>query len=77
MTTECICTTNTICNGQIYQPTKVSQRSKKSVWDGLRTLAGAIGDYAVDVYRYRNDPDAVFSNGGARVLIRSDRVDLV
>ena len=40
-------------------------------------LVGTIGDYAVEVYRYSNDPEPVFSNGGTRVLIRPDRIDLV
>jgi hypothetical protein len=77
MTTQGICTTDTICTDQIYRPTQVNQKSENSVWDGLRRLAVTIGDYAVDVYRYSNDPEPVFSNGGTRVLIRPDRIDLV
>lgn len=77
MTTKCICTSDTICTDQIYRQAKANQKSEKSVWDGLRRLVGTIGDYAVEVYRYSNDPEAVFSNGGTRVLIRPDRIDLV
>ena len=77
MTTKCICTTEMTCTDQIYRPTKANQKSKKSVWDGLRGLAGTIGDYAVEIYCYSNDPQPVFSNGGTRVLIRPDRIDLV
>jgi hypothetical protein len=77
MTTKCICTTEMTCTAQIYEQTKANQKSEKSVWDGLRRLAATIGDYAVDVYRYSTDPEPVFSNGGTRVLIRPDRIDLV
>ena len=77
MTTKYICTTDTICTDQIYRPTKANQNSKKSVWAGVRRLAGTIGDYAVEIYCYSNDPEPVFSNGGTRVLIRPDRIDLV
>jgi ApbE superfamily uncharacterized protein (UPF0280 family) len=52
-------------------------RAKKSVWNDLKALAGTIGDYAVEVYRYTNDQEAVISNGGPRVVIRPDRIDLV
>jgi hypothetical protein len=77
MTTKYICTSDTICTDQIYRQAKANQKIEKSVWDGLRRLVGTIGDYAVEVYRYSNDPEPVFSNGGTRVLIRPDRIDLV
>ena len=77
MTTKCMCTTGTICSDQIYRPAKADQKSKESVWHGLKRLAGTIGDYAVEVYRYSNDPEPIFSNGGPRVLIRPGRIDLV
>ena len=77
MATKCNCTTDMICTDQICRQTKANQKSEKSVWDGLKRLAGTIGNYAVEVYRYSNDPDPVFSNGGTRVLIRPDRIDLV
>jgi hypothetical protein len=70
-------TTKGICSDQIYRQTNANQESEKSIWSGLRRLAGTIGDYAVELYRYSNDPEPVFSNGGTRVLIRPDRVDLV
>jgi hypothetical protein len=66
-----------ICTAQIYEQPKTNQKSENSIWDGLRRLAETIGDYAVEVYRYSNNPEPVFSNGGTRVLIRPDRIDLV
>ena len=77
MTTKSICKTDTFCTDQIYRQTNANQESEKSVWVSLRRLAATIGDYAVEVYRYSNDPEPVFSNGGTRVLIRPDRIDLV
>jgi len=74
MTTK---TTDTIYTDQIYGQTKANQKNEKSVWHGLRRLAGTIGAYALEIYRYSNDPEPVFSNGGTRVLIRPDRIDLV
>lgn len=69
--------TKSICTDQVYRQINANQESEKSVWAGLRGLAGTIGDYVVEIYRYSNDPEPVFSNGGTRVLIRPDRVDLV
>jgi hypothetical protein len=60
-----------------YGQTKTNQKSENSGWAGLRRLAGTIGDYVVEIYRYSTDPEPVFSNGGTRVLIRPDRIDLV
>ncbi|MFN8453947.1 MAG: hypothetical protein U0401_04615 [Anaerolineae bacterium] len=77
MTTKSIRATDTFCADQIYRQTNANQESEKSVWAGLRRLAGTIGDYAVEIYRYSSDPEPVFSNGGTRVLIRPDRIDLV
>jgi hypothetical protein len=77
MTTQCICTTNAICPDQNYEQTKANQDNKNSVWAALGRLTGTIGNYAVEVYRYNNDPQPVFANGGTRVLIRPGRIDLV
>lgn len=77
MMTKSICTTDPFCTHQIYRQAKAHQESEKSVWTGLRRLVATIGDYAVEIYRYSNDPEPVFSNGGTRVLIRPDRIDLV
>ncbi|MCL4301223.1 MAG: hypothetical protein KJ077_36160 [Anaerolineae bacterium] len=77
MTTKSIRTTDTYCPDQIYRQAKANQESEKSVWAGLRRLAGTIGGYVVKIYRYSNDPEPVFSMGGTRVLIRPDRIDLV
>ena len=75
--TKYIGTIDTVCPDHIYGPTKANQKSGKSIWAGLRRLAGTISEYAVEVYRYRNDPEPIFANGGTRVLIRPDRIDLV
>jgi len=77
MTTRCMCTGDTICAEQVCQPPRANQNSEESVLAGLTWLAGAIGDYAIEVCRYSNDPEPIFSNGGVRVLIRSGRIDLV
>ncbi len=77
MTTKCICTSDTICADQIYRQPKANQQSEKSVWAGLKRLAATIGEYAVEVYRDDNNPEPVLANGGSRVLIRPDRIDLV
>jgi hypothetical protein len=74
--TEYICTNDMICTDQIYRQTKVSPKSEKSIWSDLRQLLGAIGDYAVEVYRCNDDIQTNFSNGGTRVIIRPDRIDL-
>lgn len=76
MTTKSICTTDKFCTDQIYGQTKNNQESENSVWAGLKRLVESIGDYAVEIYRYDNDPEPTFSNGGTRVLIRPDRIDL-
>lgn len=77
MTTKCIEPTKMTYNTQVYGQRKANQKSENSVWDGLKRLAGTISDYAAEIYHYSNDPEPVFSNGGTRVLIRPDRVDLV
>lgn len=73
----CLCTIDTVCGDQIYRQTIVNQKSKKSVWDGFRQLVGAIGEFSLEVLRSKNAPEPVFSNGGTRVLIRPDRIDLI
>jgi hypothetical protein len=75
--TKCICTIDTVCPDHIYGPTKANQKSGKPIWAGLKQLAGTIGEYAVEVYRYSNEPEPIFTNGGPRVLIRPGRIDLV
>jgi len=71
-----ICTIDTVCGDQIIQKTKVNQKSKKSAWNDFRKLVVTIGECALEVFRYNNDPEPVISNGGTRVLIRPDRIDL-
>jgi hypothetical protein len=72
-----IYTIDMVCDEQICQQAKVNQKRKKSVWNGFRQLVGTIGENALEVLRTNNDPEPVFSNGGARVIIRPDRIDLV
>ena len=72
-----ICAIDTVYGDQIRQQAEVNRKSKKSVWDGFRQLVRTIGEYALEVLRYNNDPEPVFSNGGTRVLIRPGRIDLV
>jgi hypothetical protein len=74
--TEYICTSDMVCIDQTCRQVKASLKSKKSIWDGLKQLLGVIGDYAVEIYRTNNDPQPNFSNGGTRVIIRPDRIDL-
>jgi hypothetical protein len=42
----------------------------------LKRLIETIGDYAVEIYRADSNLQPTFSNGGTRVIIRSDRIDL-
>ncbi|MCG3208714.1 MAG: hypothetical protein FOGNACKC_02326 [Anaerolineae bacterium] len=77
MTAKCMCPTDTLGTDQIYVQINANQKGETTVWNGLKWLAETIGAYAVEVYRYSNNPDPVFSNGGTRVLIRPDRIDLV
>lgn len=77
MATQCNYIAETGCTGQNYRHTKTNQTNEKSVWGGFKRLAATIGEYAVEVYRYNNNPEPIFSNGGTRVLIRPDRIDLV
>ena len=72
-----ICTINLVCSDQIYWQTRANQKSEKSIWVVMRRLAGTIRDDTAEIFRYSNDPQPVFSNGGTRVLIRPDRIDLV
>lgn len=75
--TKCICTVDTSCTAQLYEPPNVNDSGKNSIRDRLMRLAAAIGEYAVEVYRYNNDPEPVFSNGATRIVIRPGRIDLV
>ena len=75
--TKCMCTSEMVCTDQMYRQTRINPKNQKSIWVGLRRLARTIGDYTVEVYRYSNDMAPIFSNGGTRVLIRPDRIDLI
>lgn len=74
--TECICASETICFEQQRERASTHPKSKDFTWKSLWRLAEAVGCYAVEVYRSNNDAQQQFSNGGARVLIRPDRIDL-
>jgi hypothetical protein len=70
--TEYICTSDMICNDQTCGQVKTSP----SIWGALKRLIETIGDYAVEIYRADSNLQPTFSNGGTRVIIRSDRIDL-
>ena len=74
--TEYIYTSDMVCIVQTCRQVKVSPKSEKSILGGLRQLLESIGDHAVEVYRTNNEPQPKFSNGGTRVIIRPDRIDL-
>ena len=71
------CTVDTVCGDQICPQTKANQQSEKSIWDGFWELAETISEFALEVICSNNAPEPVFSNGGTRVLIRPDRIDLI
>ena len=73
----CTRTMNMFTGDQTCQKSIVNQKSKKSVWDGYWQLLGTISEFALETLRYGNDPEPLFSNGGTRVLIRLDRIDLI
>ena len=73
----CSCTIDTVCGDQIFPQTKANQQSEKSIWDGFQELVETISEFALEVLRSNNAPEPVFSNGGTRVLIRTDRIDLI
>ena len=74
--TECICASDMVCIDQTCRQVKASPKSEKSILGNLKQLLGAIGDYAVETYRINIDPQPKFSNGGTRVIVRPDRIDL-
>ena len=73
----CTCTVETVCGDQIFPQTIVKQKSEKPVWDGFRQLVGVVCEFALEVLRSKNALEPVFSNGGTRMLIRPDRIDLI
>jgi hypothetical protein len=66
-----------VCADQTCRQAKVSPKSEISIWNGLKQFLETIGGHVVEVYSYNNDTQPKFSNGGTRVLIRPDRIDLV
>jgi hypothetical protein len=75
--TICTCTINTVCGDQTRQQTTVKGQKTKLVWEGFLQSVRTFGETALEIQRYNNDPEPVFSNGGTRVLIRPDRIDLI
>jgi hypothetical protein len=75
--TECICASSAICFEQQPEQGIANPKSEGSTWKGLWRLAETVGSYVVEVYRWNNNAQPKFSNGGTRVLIRPDRIELV
>jgi hypothetical protein len=75
--TKYIYTNDSICADQINNQTIANQKNENVTWNRIKQLAGTISNYAIEVYRYNNDPKPVFSNGGTRVLFRPGRIDLI
>jgi hypothetical protein len=74
--TECICASDAICFEQKREQVAANPKSVAAIWNGLQWLAETVGNSIVEVYRCNNDAQPKFSNGGTRVLIRPDRIDL-
>ncbi len=75
--TEYICTCDAICIEQKRQHVTKNPKSAVSAWNGLRWTVGAIGNFVLESYRFNHETQPQFSNGGTRVLIRPDRIELV
>lgn len=69
--TEYICT----CDA-VYVEQKRAQPTT-TLWNDLWRLIGTLGAEALEIYRWNTEAQPKFSNGGTRVLIRPDRIDLV
>lgn len=69
--TEYICT----CDAMCVEPKRTPFTTV--FWNNLRRLVETLGAEVLEIYRWNNDPQPQFSNGGTRVLIRPDRIDLV
>lgn len=68
--TEYICSCNEIC---IEQKRKQPHKQQSvSIWNTLQNLVDTIGE----IYRFDRDTQPNFSNGGIRVIVRPDRIDL-
>jgi hypothetical protein len=72
MTTKNICIEEHTCG---Y--TSTAQKSEPTVWNNLRQIASTIRSFAAQRYQGSPAPEPQFPNGGARVLIRPDRIDLI
>jgi len=74
--TEYIRTCDAICVKQQRAQFKTNPQSAAALWNNLRQLLETISAEAVEIYHWNNDAQPQFSNGGVRVLIRPDRIDL-
>ncbi len=75
--TEYVCTCDAIGVEEKHGLTKASPHNEIALWKDLRRLMERLGVEMIEIYRWNNDPQPQFSQGGARVLIRPDRIDLV
>lgn len=74
--TEYISTCDAMCAEQKRERITVNSKSATTIWSDLWRLIGTTCAYAVEIYRWNNDVQPQFPHGGARVLIRPDRIDL-
>lgn len=75
--TEYICACDAICVEEKHgRVTTASPQSAIIIWNDLRRLIGTIGMAIIEIYRWNNEVQPQFLNGGMRVLIRPDRIDL-
>ncbi|MCX7756446.1 MAG: hypothetical protein N2117_14560 [Anaerolineales bacterium] len=75
--TEYICACDAICAERQRGQVAVSLQNPAAIWSNLWRLIEIIGSEAIEIYRWNNDVQPKFSNGGTRFLIRPDRIDLV
>jgi hypothetical protein len=74
--TEYVCTCDAICVEEKRAQFKANPQSAAALWNNLRQLLETISAEAVEIYRWNNDAQPQFSNGGVRMIIRLGRIDL-
>jgi hypothetical protein len=67
----------TVCGDPICQQIVEKEQNTKPLWEGFLQSLRTFGEVALEILCDNNDPEANFSNGGTRVLIRPDRIDLI
>lgn len=75
--TEYVCTCDAMCVESKRERVAANPKDKTVIWNALWQLIETIGAFAVEIYCWNYDAQPHFSNGGTRVLIRPDRIDLV